>query len=128
MRFKTDWTAQLQPDAIQAACQEAGYTTWRDRLLPPVTTRHLFLLQIGHGNTACSHVPHLSGLRFSASAYCQARAKLPLYFFDLLLGRLCRSSKHGTAEAVSHTWGSRNASSPAQDHDEDGHPARQNSA
>jgi len=31
-RFKPDWAVQLQPDALQAACQEAGYTTWRDRL------------------------------------------------------------------------------------------------
>jgi IS4 transposase len=84
-RFKTDWEAQLQPDAIMAACQEAGYTSWRDRVLTPVTTIQLFLLQILHGNTACSHLPHLSGLRFSASAYCQARARLPLRFFDLLL-------------------------------------------
>jgi Transposase DDE domain len=86
-RFKTDWAAQLQPDAILAVCQEAGYTSWRDRVLTPVTTIQLFLLQILHGNTACSHVPHLSGLRFSASAYCQARAKLPLHFFALLLER-----------------------------------------
>jgi Transposase DDE domain len=88
-RFKTDWAAQLQPDAIKAACQEAGYTTWRDRLLTPVTTIQLFLLQILHGNTACSHLPHLSGLQFSASAYCQARTKLPLDLFELLLARFC---------------------------------------
>jgi len=77
-RLKTDWAAQLQPDAIHAACQEVGDTSWRDRLLNPVTTVQLFLLQILHGNTACQHLPHLSGLRFSASAYCQARSKLPL--------------------------------------------------
>jgi Transposase DDE domain len=90
-RFKTDWAAQLQPDAIKATCQEAGYTSWRDRVLTPVTTIQLFLLQILHGNTACSHLPHLSGLRFSASAYCQARARLPLRFFDLLLERFNRA-------------------------------------
>jgi hypothetical protein len=83
-RFKTDGAAQLQPDAILAVCQEAGYTSWRDRVLTPVTTIQLFLLQVLHGNAACSQLPHLSGLRFSASAYCQARAKLPLQFFALL--------------------------------------------
>ena len=92
-RLKTDWTTQLQPDAIMAACQEAGYTSWRDRVLTPVTTIQLFLLQILHGNTACSHLPHLSGLRFSASAYCQARARLPLHLFGLLLTRLCTSAQ-----------------------------------
>jgi Transposase DDE domain len=86
-RFKTEWATQLQPEAIIGACEEAGYTAWRDRVLTPVTTIQLFLLQILHGNTACSHLPHLSGLRFSAAAYCQARARLPLHLFDLLLER-----------------------------------------
>jgi hypothetical protein len=90
-RLKTDWAAQLQPDAMMAVCQEVGSTSWRDRVLTPVTTIQLFLLQILHGNTACSHLPQLSGLRFSASAYCQARSKLPLDFFGLLLTRLCTS-------------------------------------
>src|SRR6266478_24819 len=71
-RLTTDWAAQLQPDAIQAACDAVGYTQWRDRLLNPVVTVQVFLLQILHGNTACRHLPHLSGLHFSASAYCQA--------------------------------------------------------
>jgi hypothetical protein len=74
---KTDWAAQLQPDAIHAACPEVGYTLWRDRLLHPVTTVQLFLLQILHGHTACQPLPHVSGLRFSASASCQARSTLP---------------------------------------------------
>jgi len=36
-QLKTDWAAQLQPDAIAAACEQVGYTSWRDRLLNPVT-------------------------------------------------------------------------------------------
>jgi hypothetical protein len=60
-RFTGEWAMLLQPDAIQAVCREIGYTAWRDRLLTPVTTRQLFLWQILHGNTACSHWPHLSG-------------------------------------------------------------------
>jgi hypothetical protein len=81
----------LQPDAILAVCREIGYTGWHDRVLTPVTTRQLFLLQILHGHTACSHLPHLSGLRFTAAAYCQARARLPIRFFDLLLQRFSRA-------------------------------------
>jgi hypothetical protein len=86
-RFTGEWALLLQPEAILAVCREIGYTGWRDRVLTPVTTMHLFLLQILHGNTACSHLPHLSGLRFSAAAYCQARARLPRRLFDLLLER-----------------------------------------
>jgi len=42
-RFTMDWATQLQPEAIIAACEEAGYTSWRDRVLTPVTTIQLFL-------------------------------------------------------------------------------------
>jgi hypothetical protein len=42
-RLKTEWAAQLQPDAILAVCREAGDTAWRDRVLTPVTTLQLFL-------------------------------------------------------------------------------------
>jgi hypothetical protein len=86
-RFTDEWSALLQPDAILTVCGDIGYTGWRDRVLTPVTTVQLFLLQMLHGNTACSHLPHLSGVRFSAAAYCQARAKLPLRLFALLLER-----------------------------------------
>ena len=87
-RLKTEWAVHLQPEAILAACEAVGYTEWRDRLLHPVVTVQAFLLQILHGNTACRHLPHLSGLTFSASAYCQARTKLPLGVLEHLLERL----------------------------------------
>jgi hypothetical protein len=90
-RFTGEWAMLLQPEAILTVCREIGYTTWRNRALTPVTTMQLFLLQVLHGNTACSHLPHLSGLRFTATAYCQARARLPLRFFALLLERFGRA-------------------------------------
>jgi Transposase DDE domain len=97
-RLTGEWTMLLQPEAILAVCREMGYTAWRDRLLTPVTTIHLVLLQILHGNTACSHLPHLSGLRFTAAAYCQARARLPLRFFDLLLERFNRAVQRSAVD------------------------------
>jgi len=60
-RFKTAWATPWPPEAIIGACEEAGYTSWRDRVLTPVTTMQLFLLQMLHGHTACSHLPQLSG-------------------------------------------------------------------
>jgi hypothetical protein len=90
-QFTGEWAMLLQPDAILTVCREIGYTAWRDRLLTPVTTMQLFLLQILHGHTACSHLPHLSGVQFTATAYCQARARLPIRFFDLLLERFSRA-------------------------------------
>ena len=98
-RFQTEWATQLQPEVIIGACEKAGYTSWRDRVLTPVTTIQLFLLQILHGNTACTHLPHLSGIRFSASAYCHARTKLPLDLFGRLLTRLCASVQPHVSDA-----------------------------
>jgi hypothetical protein len=83
---KADLARVLDATTILALCREAGYQ-WRPRLLDPVTTVHLFILQILHGNTACSHLPHLAGQRFTASAFCQARARLPLVVWQQLLRR-----------------------------------------
>jgi hypothetical protein len=97
-RFSGEWAMLLQPEAILTVCREIGYTTWRDRLLTPVTTIQLFLWQILHGNTACRHLPHLSGLRFTAAADCQAQARLPLCFFDLLLERFSRAVQRSAVD------------------------------
>jgi len=42
-RFNTAWATQLQPEAIIRTCEAAGYPSWRDRVLTPVTTIQLFL-------------------------------------------------------------------------------------
>ena len=83
-RIKADLSHWLTPDAIHALCTAHGYT-WRERLLNPVTTIHLFLLQILHGNTACSHVPRLGGVNCTGEAYGLARSRIPLAVFRGLL-------------------------------------------
>jgi len=83
-RIKADIAQWLQPAAIEDLCQAIGHA-WRERVLDPATTIHLFLLQMLHGNTACSHVPRLGGLECSGEAYCQARSRLPLALFECLL-------------------------------------------
>jgi len=86
----------LDAPTILALCREMGYQ-WRERQLDPVTTVHLFLLQILHRNTACAHLPHLAGQRFTASAFCQARTRLPLFVLEQLLRRtsaVCEQTTH----------------------------------
>ena len=83
-RTKTEVADWLTPETIGQVCREVGHT-WRDRLLNPITTVHLFLLQILHGNTACAHVPRLGGVDCSGEAYGQARARLPLAVLHRLL-------------------------------------------
>ena len=58
---------------------------WRRRLLTPVVVLRLFILQMLHGNIAINALRHLSGIDFTAGAYCLARARLPLSAFSQLL-------------------------------------------
>jgi hypothetical protein len=83
-RFKPAWAPQRPPEPIIGVCEAAGSPSGRDRVLTPVPTLQRFLVQSLHGHTACTHLPHLSGLRFRASADGQARTKLPLDLFRLL--------------------------------------------
>jgi hypothetical protein len=83
-RIKSGVSQWLTPEAIQALCVAVGYE-WRERLLDPVTTIHLFVLQILHGNTACPHVPRLGNVECTGEAYGQARRRLPLSVFRGLL-------------------------------------------
>jgi hypothetical protein len=90
-QFRAAGTSPLEPAAIVQACRQVGYTAWRDRLLNPVTTIQVFLLQVLHGNTACAHLPHLAGLGFTASAFCKARGKLPPRLYASILRGLAGS-------------------------------------
>lgn len=83
-QFKADVGAALSPSTIRRLCHGLGYV-WRKRIFDPVTTIHAFLVQILHGNMACSGLPHLMGVSFTAGAYCAARLRLPLTLFEDLL-------------------------------------------
>jgi Transposase DDE domain len=83
-RIKSEVAHWLTPKAIEEVCSAVGHV-WRERVLDPVTTVHLFVLQVLHGNTACAHVPRLGGVRASGEAYGQARARLPLAVFERLV-------------------------------------------
>jgi hypothetical protein len=72
---------------VEQLCGELGHR-WRDRLLTPIVTVRLFVLQVLHGNTAITHLRHLSGLAFSPGSYCEARERLPLQLLQGLLRRM----------------------------------------
>src|SRR5262245_43738295 len=97
-RLRQDQSAHLAPEAIKDACRREGHT-WRQRLLDPVMTLYLFLLQILHGNTACTHVVHFGRWTFTDSAYCQARKRLPLRVYHRLLDRIAATARRATAAA-----------------------------
>lgn len=86
-RVKRDVLAALDRTAVERACDELGHE-WRDRALDPATTVALFVQQVLHGNVSCGEVRHLpagAGKQFTASAYCQARTRLPHRAIQTLL-------------------------------------------
>lgn len=87
-QFKADVAQALAAETIQEICDHLGYVC-RERVLGPVATVHVFLLQILHGNTACTALSRLAELPFTAGAYCLARKRLPLRLFMDLLQCVC---------------------------------------
>lgn len=86
-QIQRNLTDYLDADTVVAAFRDAGLS-WRKRVLDPLTTLRLFVLQILNGNTAINHLRHLHPEPFTDSAYCQARARLPLVALQHLLHRL----------------------------------------
>jgi len=87
------------PEMITAVCRTLGQR-WRRGPLDPFNTVIVFLIQILHGNTACAHACRLSGLNVTASAYCQARRRLPLRLFAMLFTRLVDELLTSTAQTA----------------------------
>ncbi len=88
-QVREDLVKLLDRSTVERLCGQLGHR-WRDRRLDPYTTLHLFILQVLHQNTAMMHLPHLSGERFTASAYCQARKRLPLKLLEKLVSQFNR--------------------------------------
>lgn len=82
-RIKADVGAALSASVIEAVCGDLD-VVYRKRILDPVNTVHAFLAQVLHGNVACTAVADLVNKSFSAEAYCKARGRLPVEFFDAL--------------------------------------------
>jgi len=83
-RIKQDLNIFLPDDSIVDACRQAGHQ-WRERVLGPVRTLQLFLLQVLNFNTAMTHLRHLAGEAIKAPAFCRARMRLPLAALQKLL-------------------------------------------
>jgi hypothetical protein len=86
-RVRQDVATGLDTEAINTACRDEKYT-WKERLLNPTNTIHVFMLQILNENTPLNDLPHKSGESFTGSAFCKARKRLPLGVFRRLLRRL----------------------------------------
>ena len=100
-RIKHSVAEFLSASSIVQACRDVNHT-WRERKLGPAETVWAFLLQVLHGNTACSHVVRLAQLCCTAEAYCQARARLPLAALQGLLEQTTRAAQRSFREPRWH--------------------------
>ena len=89
-QVKDDLRTLLEPQTILEQCRRVGHR-WRSSPLNPAVLVQLFVLQILHGNLACSALRHHSEESFSVSAYCQARRRLPLAVIEALVRRVAQT-------------------------------------
>lgn len=101
-RFKRDPLGVIKRRVVEQSCREHQYA-WRERELDPTLTIAYFAQQIIQGNTPCSEVRHIAGRSFSASAWCQARARLPLAVYQSILTRVCEAAMPQTHQPQ-HLW------------------------
>lgn len=90
--IRQDGSDFLRPDRINQLARESGHA-FRDTPLKPGETLLLFVRQVAHGNVACSAVSHLADHDFSDSAWCQARARLPLDLIRCVHGRVVEAAR-----------------------------------
>ena len=101
-RIKQDPLGVINRAAVEALCDELHYD-WRQRQIDPAVTIALFVRQIIGGNVPCTEVRHLAQQSFSASAWCQARARLPLAVYEGMLTRVCDAALPQTRQKQ-HLW------------------------
>jgi hypothetical protein len=101
-RIKGNVAQAISPAAVEEVCAELHYN-WRDGPLDPVMTVALFAQQVLAGNVPCEEVRHFAGASFSGSAWCQARARLPLAVYQSMLTRVCEAALP-EADHAKHRW------------------------
>ena len=83
-RVKQQLSDLLSDEFVETLARSLGLE-WRKRTLTPVVMVRLLILQILHCNTAYSHLPRASRLKFTPAAFCKAKKKLPLELLDKLI-------------------------------------------
>ena len=104
-RFKADPQSFLDDSIIQQACADAGHT-WRRRVLGPVVTVRLLIVQMLFGNVSCRRLTRIADLAVSVTAYVNARMRLPIDVLGMVLWRLNDEARRRTAD-VDHFRGFR---------------------
>src|SRR5580704_19217110 len=84
-RLKLDPVIDLPiAERVEQLCDEHN-VVFRDRLLTPLVTLRLFLIQILHGNCSIAALRQHGGIDFARSSYSDSRTRLPLQLLQSLL-------------------------------------------
>jgi hypothetical protein len=102
-RLKDNTSQFLAPSLIDTLCHDLQLS-FRQRRLTPLITAQLFLRQILEGNTSVPELQRISPLDFSESAYCEARQRLPLTFFQRLHAAVLGRCRHDTEDDPHARW------------------------
>lgn len=102
-RVKHHLADVLPERLIRSVCRDLGHS-WRERQLGPTVTTYLLLQQALHGNVAVGELRHLCGLDFTDSAYCQARARLPLGVLRCLQRAVAGRRREDLDDDASTRW------------------------
>jgi hypothetical protein len=100
-RIQEELAQVLDARQLTAICRETGYR-FRKRLLDPITTIHLFVIQILNGNFAVARLKEYTDVQFSEAAYCKARGRLSLCLLQTLLQRV--GAAMGTTIDAAGRW------------------------
>src|SRR4051812_47450048 len=90
-------------ERVEQCFKDAGHV-WRECVLTPARTMKLFILQVLNGNTAISHLRHLSDVDVADSTYCDARARLPLAGVAAVTTAVQLSCEGGRCIEEAATW------------------------
>lgn len=101
-RIKEDLERYVPAHLIEQTCRQLGHR-WRQRQFDPISTIHLFLLQILDGNISMQGLRRQAKVQMTTAAYCQARMRLPLAVVQWLLLH-CAQSMRATSNDNAGLW------------------------
>jgi hypothetical protein len=102
-RIKGNLADYLPERLVFSLCREL-HLSFRKRLLTPLVTTHLFLRQVLEGNAPVAELRRISKFPFAESAYCDARKRLPLAFFQRLHHAVVGRCQAATGADLDALW------------------------
>jgi len=102
--IKRDPLQLLNSQRILELCREHDYWPEADGELDPTTLIALFMQQIAAGNVSCDQVRLMGKDAFTASAYCQARMRLPLAVLQTLAREVYQKLSGPIDDEDQHRW------------------------